>query len=272
MSSDGISLHSRYGPWALVAGGSDGIGEAFARQLAASGLGVVLLARRQETLQVLAEELQARGAAVRAAAVDLTSSDLMDRVKQVTHGLDIGLLVYNAGADQASGTFTERSVEQALGLTYLNCRGPILLAHHFARHMAERGSGGIVIVTAMGAVAGAAGMAVYSGTKAFELNFAEGLWAELQPRGVDVLACVAGATRTPSLLKTGARLEGFFMMEPHEVAAEALAHIADGPMWVAGEGNREIAARFWPVPRVEFVRRLSARNAQMMGRVPQERR
>jgi NAD(P)-dependent dehydrogenase (short-subunit alcohol dehydrogenase family) len=75
----------------LVAGGSDGIGEAFARQLAASGLGVVLLARRQEPLQALAEELQARGAAVRTAAVDLTGSDLVERVQQVTHGLDIGL-------------------------------------------------------------------------------------------------------------------------------------------------------------------------------------
>ena len=268
MTSDHTSLHARYGPWALVAGASDGIGEAFARQLAASGLGVVLLARRHEPLQALVQELQAQGAAVRAAAVDLTNSDVVERVQQVTDGLDIGLLVYNAGADQGSGTFTERSVEQALGLVYLNCRGPILLAHHFARHMTERGSGGIVIVTAMGAVAGAAGMAVYSGTKAFELNFAEGLWAELQPRGVDVLACVVGATRTPSLLKTGAQLEGFFVMEPHEVAAEALAHITDGPMWVVGQGNRDIAARFWPVPRVEFVRGLSARKAQMMrGRV-----
>lgn len=272
MTSDSIDLRTRYGPWALVAGGSDGIGEAFARQLAAGGLGVVLLARRQAPLQALARELAAQGAAVRTAAIDLTASDVADQVEQVTHGLDIGLLVYNAGSDQASGTFLERSVEQALGLVDLNCRGPVLLAHHFARQMVARGSGAIIILTSMGAVAGSAGVAVYSGSKAFEMNFAEGLWAELQPCGVDVLACVVGATRTPSLLKTAGNLEGLFVMEPHEVAADALAHIADGPMWVVGEGNRNIAAQFWPVPRVTWVRALSARHAEMLDRRTHEGR
>jgi short-subunit dehydrogenase len=125
MTSDSITFRDRYGPWTVVAGGSDGIGEGFARQLAAGGLGVVLLARRQEPLQALAAELQAQGAALRTAAVDLTGTNIVKQLQQVTQGLDIGLLVYNAGADQGPGMFIERSLDQALGLVYLNCRGPV---------------------------------------------------------------------------------------------------------------------------------------------------
>jgi short-subunit dehydrogenase len=259
------SFRERYGPWAVVAGASEGIGESFARQLAAQGMGLILLARRQEPLDTLAEQLRASGAPVRTAAVDLTRADLLDQVRQVTDDLAIGLLVYNAGATHGADTFLGRPVEHGLGLMHLNCRGPLLLAHHFGTRMAERGSGGMILVTSMSAAAGCARNAVYSAAKAFELIFAEGLWAELQPRGVDVMACVAGATRTPSLINAGARFEGggFSIMESDGVAAEALAHITDGPMWVIGEGNRRIATWVWPVPRADLVRALSAGTAAM---------
>jgi uncharacterized protein len=268
MHSDGVDQRSfakRYGPWALVAGASEGIGEGFARQLAAQGLGVVLLARRQAPLDTLAETLRRAGTAVRTLAIDLTCADLVEQVSRVTHDLDVGLVVYNAGADHGADMFLHRPMEHALGLMHLNCRGPLLLTHHFGARMVERGAGGIVLVTSMSAAAGCARNVVYSATKAFELNLAEGLWAEFQPRGVDVMACVAGATRTPSLINAGARFEGvaFSVMESDDVASEALAHIADGPMWVVGAHNRRIAARVWPVPRADLVRALSAGNAAM---------
>ncbi|MBP1684390.1 MAG: family NAD(P)-dependent oxidoreductase [Deltaproteobacteria bacterium] len=259
------SFRDRYGPWAVVAGASEGIGESFARQLAAQGLGLVLLARRQGPLDALAKHLRAANVPVRTAAIDLTRADLVDQVRQVTDDLAVGLLVYNAGATHGANVFLGRPVEHGLSLMHLNCRGPLLLTHHFGTRMAERGRGGIVLVTSMSAVAGCARNAVYSAAKAFELIFAEGLWAELQPRGVDVMACVAGATRTPSLINTGARFEGgaFSIMESDDVAAEALAHIADGPMWVVGEDNRRIAKWFWPTPRAQLIRALSASTAAM---------
>jgi short-subunit dehydrogenase len=262
-----VSFRERYGPWAVVAGASEGIGESFARQLAAQGLGLVLLARRQQPLDRLAEQLQAGGTQVRSAAIDLTGADLIDQVRQATDDLMIGLLVYNAGATHGADMFLRRPVEHGLSLMQLNCRGPLLLTHHFGTRMAERGHGGIILVTSMSAAAGCARNAVYSGAKAFELIFAEGLWAELQPRGVDVVACVAGATRTPSLINAGARFEsgGFSIMESADVAAEALAHIADGPTWVVGEDNRRIANWFWPAPRADLVRALSAGTAAMWG-------
>ena len=262
------SFRDRYGSWALVAGASEGIGESFARQLAAHGFGLVLLARRPGPLDALAGTLRAAGVTVRTAVIDLTSADLVDQVRQVTDDLPIGLLVYNAGAVHGADTFLGRPVEHGLSLMHLNCRGPLLLTHHFATRMAERGRGGMILVTSMSAAAGCARNAVYSAAKSFELIFAEGLWAELQPCGVDVLACVAGATRTPSLINTGARFEGggFSIMESDDVAAEALAHIADGPMWVVGEDNRRIAAHFWPVPRADLVRALSAGTAAMWDR------
>lgn len=202
------SFRERYGPWAVVAGASEGIGESFARQLAAQGLGLVLLARRQEPLEALAQRFRASGTPVRAAAIDLTHADLLRQVRAATDDVTIGLLVYNAGATHGANPFLSQPVEHGLGLMHLNCRGPLVLAHHFGARMAERQRGGMILVTSMSAAAGCARNAVYSAAKAFELIFAEGLWAELQPRGVEVMACVAGATCTPSLINAGARFEG----------------------------------------------------------------
>ena len=257
----------RYGPWALIAGASEGIGEAFARQLAAHGFGLVLIARRAGPLDALASELRAAGTAVRTLAIDVRRDDIVPCVEPVTADVAVGLLVYNAGSVLGADTFLSRPVEHALQLMHLNCRGPVLLSHHFSSRMVERGAGGILLVTSMAALAGSARTAVYGATKAFELIFAEGLWAELQPHGVDVLACVAGATRTPSVLNAGARVDGGSVpvMESQDVAAEALAHLADGPTWVVGEGNRQIAAQIWPASRAALVRAMSAGTEAVWG-------
>jgi uncharacterized protein len=262
-----MGFRSRYGPWALVAGASEGIGEAFARQIAAKGVGVVLVARREGPLTALAHDLSEGGAEVRTAAVDLTSATLLPQLEAVTRDLDIGLVVYNAGATLAIGPFMELGADHALELMHLNCRGPLLLTHHFGSRMVERGSGGIVIVTSGAAIAGAANLATYAASKAFELVLAESLWAELRDRGVDVLACVAGATNTPSLIASGAKLDAapLGVMQSDEVAVEALARLADGPTLVVGEGNREAFAGLWPIPRADLVQLMSAANASMFG-------
>jgi short-subunit dehydrogenase len=241
----------RYGPWVLIAGASDGIGEAFARQLAGQGFKLVLIARRGEVLGALAADLvEQYGVEVRGVSIDLTSADLLENLRQVTDGLEIGLLIYNAGAVHGASFFHDQSLAHVLGLISLNCTGPASLCHHYGGLMRERGRGGIILLSSMAALSGGSYTAAYNATKSFDLILAESLWHELAPGGVDAMCLIAGATLTPSML---ASQESFAQypnaMKPGDVAAEGLAWLGKGPVWVAGSHNRDAAKMLWPVPR-----------------------
>jgi short-subunit dehydrogenase len=237
------AFRGRYGPWALVAGASAGLGEAFARLLAARGLHLVLLARREEALARLAADLQsAHGVEVRTAALDLGRGDLAAVVERATAGAEVGLLVYNA-AHSAIGPFLERSLEDHLKVVDVNVRGPLVLAHLLGGAMARRGRGGLLLMTSLAASQGNPLLASYAASKAFELVLAEGLWAELRAGGVDVLACRAGATRTPGYAASRPR-RPVPLMEPEEVARQALAALGRGPSAVPGALNRVAAFAF----------------------------
>jgi short-subunit dehydrogenase len=250
----------RYGPWGVVFGASEGIGASFARRVAAQKVNVVLVARRLEPLRALADEIRTTsGVEARIVGVDLRSSDFLDDVRQVSVDLDIGLIVWNVGAtvsaDRAheAGEFLGTPVESHLGLVRLNCIGPVAACREFAPRMVDRGRGGVVLVGSMAGTAGAALTVTYSASKAFEQVLAEGLWSELEPRGVDVLALVAGATSTPALERSGVMLDPSYPpMTADDVVSEGLAHLADGPVWVPGDTNR---AGF------EYLRSLTRREA-----------
>ncbi len=230
----------RYGPWALVAGASSGIGEAFARQLASRGLNLMLVARRAEALERLAVDLrQSGGVEVRTAAADLAGSDLPDVAGRLAAGADVGLLVYNA-AHSVIGPFLERPLAEHLRVLEVNCRGPLALAHLLGGPMARRGRGGILLMASLASSQGAPLLASYGASKAFEVVLAEGLWSELRGRGVDVLACRAGPTRTPAYQATRPRA-AVPTMEPDEVAAQALSRLGRGPTMVAGALNKAVA-------------------------------
>ena len=94
---------SRYGPWALIAGGSEGVGAAFAQQLGAAGINLVLVARSPGPLEEAAAAARALGVEVRTVSVDLLKADSVDQVRRTTDGLDVGLLVFNAGANTYGG-------------------------------------------------------------------------------------------------------------------------------------------------------------------------
>lgn len=263
----GEGFRRRYGPWALVAGASDGIGECYARAIAAEGVNVLLLARREEKLSSLADELRARHAVqVRTLVADLTAPDLDAKVEAATRDLEVGLLVYNAGAVHGARAFHDLPVQHALGLVALNCTGPVLLVHRLGARMRARGRGGIVLMGSMISFAGSAWVATYSATKAFDRILAEGLWHELRPHGVDVLGAIAGATRTPSMLASSESFADYpGAMEPEEVARGALAFLGKGPIWVAGDANRATAKGLSPVPRIPLIDAMSAASASIYG-------
>ena len=145
-----------YGPWALVTGASSGIGEEFARQAAASGINVVLVARREERLKEVASGLTARyDVETRVLALDLGRDGILGPVREATGDLDIGLVVSNAGAGNP-GPFISLPHQRLREIVQLNVITHLDLAHHFGQQLARRGRGGIVLVSAVAAAGGAA--------------------------------------------------------------------------------------------------------------------
>jgi short-subunit dehydrogenase len=230
---------------------------------------MILLARRQGPLDALAEELVTTfGIEVRTAPIDLTGNSLLDDLGSHIDGIEVGLLVYNAGASPHVATFLDRSVEDAIYMVNINCRGPVLLAHHLGSSMAARRRGGMIFMTSTSAMAGGAYIAAYCASKSFELVLGEALWIELGQSNVDVLVAMAGLTDTPAMHATGPILEGtsYRVMSPVEVVDEALEALGNGnPLVPVGPDNRAAIQGAWPVPRADLVLGMTAGCASMYG-------
>jgi short-subunit dehydrogenase len=225
------SFVARFGPWAVVTGASSGIGEAFARAIAERGVNLVLLARREDRLRKLAEQLQSRYAvSTRIVSVDLSQGDFLPVVEQATADLQIGLLVNSAGT-ATTGKFLDNDLASELAMLEINNRAPLILAHHFGRSMQKQGRGGIIFVASTLAFAGIPSWTNYAASKAHELVFAEGLARELSSSGVSILALCPGATNT-ELWPAGTKL--LFPMQPSAVADIALRKLGRKTTVVAG--------------------------------------
>ncbi len=242
-----MTFASKYGPWALVAGASDGLGAAFAEGLAERGVNVVLLARRQEVLDQVAAEIESRTSAqTRTLAIDLARPDAAAAIAEATGDLEIGFLVYCAGADPNYQPFLSNSIAAAEAMVQRNCMVPMQLCHHFAAAMVQRGSGGIVIFGSGAGLVGGPNMVAYGASKAFDMVFAEALWSELHDKGVDVLGLILGKTNTPALREleySRGQISSPDDVPPgaaavDDVIAEAFENLANGPTWFVGETMR----------------------------------
>ena len=243
----------QYGPTALIAGGSEGVGAAYARRLAEHGIDLVLVARRAEPLDALAGEL---GAAfpertIRTIAMDLTDPAAPARLAAETADLEVGLLICNAGANWMHVDFVDNDLAYAQKLTTLNATLPMALCHHFGGAMKRRGRGGLILVGSFSAFVGGPTMAVYSAAKAFSTTFAEALWFELEAHGVHVLAHVLGAVNTPFIARQFAQAKGMGD-EPDDLAREGLEALGKGPV-LRARGGDEMFARLSSIGRDEAV-------------------
>ena len=227
----------RYGSWAVVAGASEGLGAAWAEALASRGLHLVLFARRSEVLEATAAAIRARHAVhIRAHVLDLASTGFATQLERLADELEVGFGVFNA-AHAPRGQFLDLTLDDQLRSVDVNCRGPLTLAHVLGRRMAARGRGGLVLMSSLTAFQGSPFIATYGATKAFNLVLGEGLWFELQARGVDVLACAAGATRTPGFLRASPHGEPG-MIEPAQAVEEALGGLGRSGVMIPGRFNR----------------------------------
>jgi uncharacterized protein len=226
-----------YGPWAVVAGGSEGLGGAFAHELARRGLHLVLVARRPDPLARTAELLrQSTGTQVQTVTADLAEPGAIDLVSEITADRTVGLVVANA-AISPTGPFTGTAEADVRAVADLNCRASALLAHRYLPPMVERGRGGLILMSSLAGLQGVPGLAMYSASKAFLITLAEALWAENHASGVDVIACCAGAVTTPGY-RQATRRTAPGATTPEQVAVAALDALGHGFRVVPGPLNK----------------------------------
>ncbi|MDP5181897.1 SDR family NAD(P)-dependent oxidoreductase [Blastococcus sp. BMG 814] len=256
-----------YGPWAVIAGGSEGVGASFAHQLADAGINLLLIARKPGPLAETADAVRAKGVTVRTLELDLLDPGAVKAIREATDDVEVGLLIFNAGANSYGHEFVTGELDRIQGVIDLNITAQLALTHHFGALMRERGRGGIVLVGSLAGYMGTADMSIYSAVKAFSRVFAEGLWLELREHGVHVLELVLGVTRTPAMERAGLdfSIPGLNVAEPEDVAREGLEQLPHGPVWIAG-GNEAAAAKRSGMDRAELVSRAHAHHQRLMGR------
>ncbi len=203
---------TQFGPWALITGASSGIGREFARQIAASGINVVLVARREALLEELGRAL----------------------------ATEFGVVVSNAGTPHPGAFLKIDRSELEKGLR-LNTLAHLDIAHHFGQRLAKRGQGGLLLVGAMGSENGVPYMANDGAAKAFVHSLGEALHIEFRPLGIYVTVLSPGFTDTPVLAKLGLTTDTMPMkpMKAEQCVSEGLKAIQENrSMIIPGRMNR----------------------------------
>lgn len=242
----------KYGPWAVVAGASEGVGSSVARLLGEQGVNVVLTTRRQAVLDEVAATVKSE---TRTAAIDLSVSGADAALTAATDDLDVGLLIYNAGADPNASRFLDKPLAVWQELVGRNVNTVLGACHHYGTRMAQRGHGGIILVTSGAAWVGGDRLAAYGASKAFDLVLGEALWAEFRPLGVDVLSMVLGPTDTPAFRRILQGRDFPGIASADDVAGQMLANLSEGPTWPPD------ASPFGGLPRRQAVEMMSQGSA-----------
>lgn len=242
-----MDWNKKYGPWAVVTGASAGLGEHFARQLAQKGSNLVLVARREDRLQALAQELHDKfGVEAVALSLDLGAPRAVEVMCERTGDRDVGLFVDNAGFGYM-GRLLDQDPERLARMVHLNCTVTLLAAMAFAKRMKARGGGGIIVSASLAGFQATPHMAAYGATKGFGLLFAEGLAHELRGTGVDVLALCPGSTSTEFGQVAGSRGGTRGNMKPEPVVGEALRALGHKDVVVTGLANKVVGHVLGPM-------------------------
>ena len=239
-----------FGPWALVTGASAGIGKAISEHLAASGLHLVLVARGLARLEQVGQELAGRyGIRYRTIEADLAEDAIMQKIGPVTDGLDVGLVVGNAGFANP-GELLTIDREELLRAVRIKVTTNLTLVHHFGRKLVSRGRGGVLLVSSIGGLAGVPYVANTAAVEAYVLSLGEGLHVELKRHGIHVTVLMPGPTQTDSMAKMGVDPAEMPMkpMSAGRVAREGLRALQNNrATHIAGRINR-VMSRLMPRP------------------------
>jgi hypothetical protein len=247
-----------YGTHAIVTGASSGIGRQFARRLAAEGVNVVLVARRKDRLEALAAELSAaHGVESRAVALDLLADGAIDELSRQVDGLDIGIVVANAGIYYA-GPLVDNKLSDEMDVLALDAALPLQLAHRFGREFVRRRRGALILVSSSIAASPVPYEANYAAAKAYVLSLGQALNHEWKKDGVDVLVVSPGPTQTEGLdnaVGIDFNKLGGTRMSPDQVVRTALRNLGRRAHVIPGFGNNlaDLAGKYL-LPRSTSVR------------------
>jgi uncharacterized protein len=250
-----MDFNEQYGPWALIAGASEGLGAAFADECASRGCNVVLVARREALMEETAAGIRERhGVETRTLVADLGRPDIGALIASVTDDIEVGFFVYNA-AFAPQGLFVTVPLEDQMKNIAVNCTTPTILSHMLGKKMVERGRGGLALVSSGAAHGGMKIFTTYAAAKAYELILGEGLWDEFRDHGVDALGYVVGATATPTFSASteADAVKATNARTPQQVAAALFEQLGKGPRGYSHPGADEQAMASAGRPRAEVV-------------------
>lgn len=238
---------NKYGPWAVVTGASDGIGHAFAQELATLGMNLVLVARRADRLNELAHELRnSFGVQVTTLAADLSTQHGLAEVAQATERIDVGLLIAAAGYG-TSGPLLESNLQRERNMLDLNCYAVLEQCIVFGNRFAQRGRGGIILLSSLVGWQGVPQSAHYAATKAYVQSLAEALTIELKAKHVDVLASAPGPVSSGFAARADMVMGA--AVPPHVVAKQSLQALGRHTTVVPGGLSKLLTYSLVPLPR-----------------------
>lgn len=236
-----MSFTERYGSLALVAGASEGLGAAWAHALAARGMDLVLIARRKPLLEKIAGELEDRYLIkTQIICSDLGSANSVSFIRDSIADKKISFIVYNA-ASSYIGPFIDTPLAKHIEVESVNISTPLKLIHSLSGSMLQQRRGGIVLMSSLAGFQGSGFLATYAASKAFARILAESLWYEWRDKGVDVIACCAGATSTPNYIESLPKKISFLAPKPQSpeiVVEECLRKIGKTASFVCGGSNK----------------------------------
>lgn len=190
------NLKKRYGNWAIITGASSGIGEEFARVFAMEGINLVLVARRKDRLDKIAEVLRNdHNIEVIVSCADLSKENSLDSIIRDLNGKEVTILINNAGIGKP-GEFKDTDINYDSDMIKLNCLTPVVLTEHFLKMMIKKRKGAIIFLGSVVAYQPTPVLATYAATKVFNFSFGNALWYELKKYGIDVLTVNPGNTAT----------------------------------------------------------------------------
>jgi uncharacterized protein len=245
-------LYPRYGSWAVITGASSGIGREIGYRLAEAGLNLVLVGRQRTLLEQMSTELDNRHSIqVRVVELDLALESSVKTLETTTHDLDVGLLIVAAGFG-TSGSFLNTQLEPEIEMLNVNCRALLELNWYFGRRFAERGRGGIVLMSSIVGFQGTPFAAHYAATKAYVQALGEALSVELAPLGVDVLTAAPGPTHSNFAIRAGMKLG--VALKPQDIAQPILTALGHQSTVLPGFLSKLLAYSLMPLPRWVRVR------------------
>ena len=239
-----MNLCEKYGEWGVILGATEGVGKAFCEKIAAGGMSVVMVGRREEKLKELAAQIEKDyGVATKVVRADFSEADAAETVFAATEGLDMGFMSYVAclhhfGKIQDTDWETHQAMINVNVVTFLKC------FHHYMRIFTAQDRGAVINVSSMTGISSSPWNGQYGAGKAFILKMTEAVACECENTGVDVEVITLGTTLTPSLLRNipgGPQGEAVMKMAltPEECVDEAFDKLGTELSVIAGERNKQ---------------------------------